>query len=162
MKNIKLTIEYDGTNYSGWQSQDNAIGIQDILEKAIEKQTGQEIKLLGSGRTDKGVHALRQVANFKTTSSIPGDKYKYALKFLLPEDITIIDSEEVSMDFNARFDAKKKLYRYLVYTGEMPRALYRNFSYHLPYIIDMESMVYASKFFIGQHDFKPLWEGSQV
>lgn len=108
MKNIKLTIEYEGTNYSGWQKQENAITIQGKIEEAIEKATKEKVKLIGSGRTDGKVHALGQVANFLTKSNIPGEKYKYALKFLLPEDITIIESEEVDLKFHSRFDAIKK------------------------------------------------------
>lgn len=153
MRNIKLTIEYEGTNYSGWQIQENAITIQEKLEEALEKITGEKVKLVGSGRTDAKVHALGQVANFLTKSSIPGEKYKYALKFLLPEDITIVDSQEVDLDFHARFDATKKTYKYLVYNGELPRAIYRNFSYHVPYPIDIDKMLYASRYFIGTHDF---------
>lgn len=153
MRNIKLTIEYEGTNYSGWQIQENAITIQEKLEEALEKITGEKVKLVGSGRTDAKVHALGQVANFLTKSSIPGEKYKFALKFLLPEDITIVDSQEVDLDFHARFDATKKTYKYLVYNGELPRAIYRNFSYHVPYPIDIDKMLYASRYFIGTHDF---------
>ena len=132
MKNIKLIIEYEGTNYSGWQIQENAITIQGKIEEALEKLLGEKVKLIGSGRSDGKVHALGQVANFLTSSNIPGDRYKYALKQLLPEDITIIDSEEVDINFHSRFDAIKKRYKYLVYNGKMPRALYRNFTYHLP------------------------------
>ncbi|WP_313756255.1 tRNA pseudouridine(38-40) synthase TruA [Tissierella sp.] len=153
MKNIKLIIEYEGTNYSGWQKQENAITIQEKLEDAIEILVGEKIKLIGSGRTDGKVHALGQVANFLTTSSIPGEKYKYALKFLLPDDITIIESEEVDLKFHSRFDAIKKRYKYIVYNGELPRAIYRNFSYHVPYDIDINKMIEASQHLIGTHDF---------
>lgn len=153
MKNIKLTIEYEGTNYSGWQKQDNVVTIQGSLEEALEILTNEKIKLMGSGRTDGGVHALAQVANFRTNATIPGEKYKYALKFLLPDDITIMDSEEVDIGFNARFSATKKTYKYIVYNGELPKALYRNFSYHVPYDIDIDKMIDASKYLIGTHDF---------
>ncbi|CAK7003511.1 tRNA pseudouridine(38-40) synthase TruA [Tissierella carlieri] len=153
MKNIKLTIEYEGTNYSGWQKQENAITIQGKIEEAIEKATKEKVKLIGSGRTDGKVHALGQVANFLTKSNIPGEKYKYALKFLLPEDITIIESEEVDLKFHSRFDAIKKRYKYIVYNGELPRAIYRNFSYHVHYDIDIDKMIEASKHLIGTHDF---------
>ncbi len=153
MKNIKLTIEYEGTNYSGWQRQDNAVTIQEKIEEAIGKATGEKVKLIGSGRTDGKVHALGQVANFLTKSSIPGEKYKYALKFLLPDDITIIGSEEVDLNFHSRFDAIKKRYKYIVYNGELPRAIYRNFSYHVPYNIDLNEMICASKYLVGTHNF---------
>ncbi|MBU5425684.1 tRNA pseudouridine(38-40) synthase TruA [Tissierella pigra] len=153
MKNIKLTIEYEGTNYAGWQRQDNVITIQEKLEGALEILTNEKIKLIGSGRTDGGVHALAQVANFITNATIPGERYKYALKFLLPDDITIMDSEEVDIGFNSRFSATKKTYKYIVYNGELPKALYRNFSYYVPYDIDIDKMIDASKYLIGTHDF---------
>lgn len=153
MKNIKLTIEYEGTNYSGWQIQENAITVQEKVEQAIEQATGESIKLIGSGRTDGKVHAIGQVANFRTNSTIPGEKFKHALKHLLPDDITIVESEEVGINFHARFDAIRKRYKYVVYNGEMPRALYRNFSYHVSYELDMDNMLEASKYFLGTHDF---------
>ncbi len=154
MKNIKLVIEYEGTNYSGWQRQENFITIQQTIEDAIESFIGENVSLLASGRTDKGVHALGQVANFKTSSSVPGSRYKYALKEYLPEDITIVDSEEVDLSFHSRFDAKRKIYRYKVYNSELPRALYRNFYYHFSYKVDIDKMIQASKYLLGTHDFR--------
>ncbi len=154
MKNIKLIIEYEGSNYSGWQRQDDVNTIQEEIEKALEKTIKEKIKIIGSGRTDKKVHALGQVANFITTARMPGERYKHALKEYLPEDITIIDSQEVSLDFHSRFDAKKKIYKYIVYNGKLPRALYKRFSYHCPYDLDIEAMRLASKYLIGSHDFE--------
>lgn len=154
MKNIKLTIEYEGTNYSGWQKQKNAKTVQNEIEKAIKKTIGEKIDLIGSSRTDKKVHALGQVANFKTNTKMPGERYKYALKEHLPEDITIRNSEEVDLNFHARFDATKKIYKYIVYNGKLPRALYKRFSYHCPYYLDIEAMKLASVYFIGTHDFE--------
>jgi tRNA pseudouridine38-40 synthase len=153
MKNIKLTIEYDGTNYSGWQNQDNAVTVQEKLEEAIKELTKEEVKLIGSGRTDSGVHARGQVANFFTNSTIPGEKFKYALNNILPGDIAIIESEEVDVNFHSRFDAVKKRYRYRIYNGEMPRPLYRNYSYHYKYNLDLDKMREAAKYLIGTHDF---------
>lgn len=153
MKNIKLVIEYDGTNYSGWQNQENAITIQEVLEKAICKITGEEVRLIGSGRTDKGVHALGQVANFFTNSSIPGDKFKYILNNVLPEDVAIVDSCEVSMEFHSRFSAIKKRYKYVIYNGKMPSPIHRNYSLHYKYDLDIEKMSKAIDNFIGTHDF---------
>lgn len=154
MRNIKLTIEYEGTNYSGWQYQDNAISIQQIIEEALETLTGENIKLIGSGRTDAKVHALGQVANFFTNSNIPGNSFKYALNINLPDDITIVDSEDVDTTFHSRFSATHKRYRYLIYNGEMPRALYRNFTYHIKNTLNIHEMELASKYLIGTHDFK--------
>lgn len=153
MKNIKLIIEYEGTNYSGWQTQNDLTTIQEEVKKAIDMATGENIQLIGSGRTDKKVHALGQVANFLTNSNIPGDRYKYLLDFLLPEDISIVDSEEVDINFHSRFDAKRKRYKYIVYNQKLPSAIYRNFSYHVKDELNLEDMIQASKYFIGTHDF---------
>lgn len=154
MKNIKLIIEYEGTAYSGWQKQDDVDTIQENIEKALEKLTGEEINLLASGRTDKGVHALGQVANFRTHSIIPGENYKLALQEHLPSDITILDSKEMDMRFHSRFDVVSKVYRYKVYNGKRPRALYRSFYYHYSYAIDIDKMKEASEYLLGTHDFK--------
>lgn len=153
MKNIKLTLEYDGTNYSGWQFQENAISIQEKIEEAIELTTGEKTKLIGSGRTDARVHALGQVANFFTNSTVPPKRYKYALNIVLPEDIKVIESEEVDLEFHSRFSAKGKRYKYIIYNGEMPRPIYRNFSYHVKNDLDIDEMKEALKYFIGTHDF---------
>ncbi len=162
MRNIKLTIEYEGTNYSGWQYQENAISIQQVIEEAIESITGEKVKLIGSGRTDAKVHALHQVANFFTNSNIPGDRFKYALNIKLPDDITIIDSLEVDKDFHSRFSATHKKYKYLIYNGEMPRALYRNFSYHIKNELNLEEMKIASQYFVGTHDFNSFMGSRSV
>ena len=153
MKNIKLLIEYDGTNYAGWQNQENAMTIQEKLEYALKEVTGEDIKLIGSGRTDAGVHALGQVANFITNATIPGDKYKYILNNVLPDDIAIINSEEVDISFHSRFSAKKKRYKYVIHTRKMPSPIYRNYSYHYKHNLDLDKMKKASEYFIGTHDF---------
>ena len=153
MKNIKLIIEYDGTNYSGWQSQENAISIQDKIEEALKTVTGENIKLIGSGRTDGGVHAFGQVANFYTSSTIPGDKFSFIINNVLPDDIKIILSEEVNFNFHSRFDAKRKRYRYVIYNGRMPSPINRNYSFHFKYNLDVDKMIEASKYLIGTHDF---------
>lgn len=153
MRNIRLLIEYEGTNYSGWQAQKNALGIQAVIEDAIEKITGEEVRLTASGRTDGRVHALGQVANFYTNSTIPGDSFKHPLNIALPEDIKIIESEEVAIDFHSRFDAKRKRYRYVIYNGKIPRPIYRNFSYHVEKDLNIEEMRKSLTYFIGNHDF---------
>lgn len=154
MKNIKLLIEYEGTNYSGWQKQRRRNTIQEEIERAIKKVTGEKVKLIASGRTDKGVHAKGQVANFRTHSTIPGENYKFALNIKLPEDIKILESCEVDIDFHARFCAKNKRYKYIIYNGKMPRPLYRNFSYHVNWDLDIDEMRDSLKYFIGYHDFE--------
>lgn len=162
MRNIKILIEYEGTNYSGWQTQKNAIGIQEIIENSIGKVTGESIKLIGSGRTDKNVHALGQVANFLTDSNIPGSSFKYPLNMVLPEDIKIIDSKEVHLDFHSRFDAKRKRYRYVIYNGKMPRPIYRNFSYHVIKTLNIDDMKEVIPYFIGTIDFESFMASKSV
>ena len=153
MRNIKLTIEYDGTNYNGWQSQKNGTGIEDVIKKAIRDLTGEDVDLIASGRTDAGVHALGQVANFITQSSIPAHKFSFALNTKLPEDIVIVKSEEVDKNFHARFSAKSKTYRYLIYNDIHPSALLRRRAYHVFYELNLETMKQAASYFIGTHDF---------
>lgn len=154
MKNVKLTIEYDGTNYHGWQYQNNVNSIQEEIEKALTKITGEYINIFGSGRTDAGVHATGQVANFYTTSQLPIKRFKYALNMRLPRDITIVDSEEVDLEFHSRFSAKGKQYKYIIYNNEMPSAINRNYSYHIINRLNIDEMKKASKCLIGTHDFK--------
>lgn len=153
MSNIKLTIQYDGTNYSGWQKQKNAQTIQEQIEKAINKVTGENVNLIGSGRTDTGVHAKGQVANFITNSSIPGDRFKYALNTKLPDDISIVESMEVPDEFHSRFDALGKEYKYIIYNKKIRNPLYRNFTYHVNYNLDLATMENALDYFLGTHDF---------
>lgn len=154
MRNIKLTIEYDGTNYSGWQSQEDVTGVQEVIEKAIAKATGEEIRIVGSGRTDAKVHAKGQVANFFTNSTIPGDKFIHSLNMNLPDDVKILKSEEVNIDFHSRFSAKKKRYRYIIYNRKIESPLYRNFSYHVGRTLNIEEMRKATNYFIGEKDFR--------
>ena len=153
MKNIKLTIEYDGINYVGWQKQINGIGIQSKIEEAILKTTGEKVNLIGSGRTDSRVHARGQVANFRTKASIPGEKFKDALNTKLPWDIAIVGSEEVDLGFHSRYDAVAKEYSYLIYNNSNRSPLYRNYSYYVPYKLDFGSMERGCKYFLGTHDF---------
>lgn len=153
MRNIKLTIEFDGTDYHGWQSQTNAITVQDVVTAAVFTLTGEGCCLAGSSRTDAGVHAQGFVCNFHTLSSIPADKFAFALNTLLPDDIVIKGSEEVSDDFHARFSAKGKTYRYQIYNSVFPSALLRYRAYHVYYPLDIDAMRNAAGFFVGTHDF---------
>jgi tRNA pseudouridine38-40 synthase len=155
MKNIKLTLEYDGTSYHGWQSQ---IGsgmptIQDVLEQCLNKLTGEEIKTFSSGRTDAGVHALGHVANFKSASRIPAEAWAPALNHIMPDDIRVLLSEEVSEDFHARFSAKGKIYAYRILNRRAPSALYRNYSWHVNMPLKLMNMRTAAACFVGTHDF---------
>lgn len=153
-RNIKLVIEYDGTNYHGWQSQPNQITIQQTIEEAIENITREKVHLKGSGRTDAKVHAYGQIANFRTNSNIPYENFKYALNSLLPKDISIKESCEVNIDFNARYDAVAKEYRYIIYNNKIRSPIIRNYSYHVPYELNFSYMEKAIKEFIGTHDFR--------
>lgn len=154
MRNIKLTLEYDGTLFYGWQCQKEKRTIQNEIEIALEKILKEKVSITGSGRTDAGVHALGQVANFKTDKTIKCEELLYALNTLLPPDIVIIKVEEVAEDFNARITAKKKHYRYVINNARFPSALNYNREYHFKYYLDTEAMQLAANDIIGEHDFK--------
>ncbi len=163
MKNIKLTIAYDGTNYSGWQRQSNARTVQGEIEKKLRAITKQEIQIHGSGRTDAGVHALNQIASFKSDLSIPVNKLAFVLNNALPSDIVIKEVEEMDMDFHARYSANGKKYVYKIYNGAIRNPMYANYSYFVNRDIDINKMIEASKYFIGEHDFKGFMSsGSNV
>ena len=146
MRNLKVTIQYNGSNYCGWQKQPDSLGIQGTIEKAIHDITREEVKLTGSGRTDAGVHALGQVANFKLENAIPVDKIPNALNSKLP-----------------RYNAKGKTYRYLIHNSMYRSPIYKDISYHVKYDLDFDKMVKESKYLIGTHDFKGFMSsGSSV
>lgn len=154
MRNIKLTIEYDGKDFNGWQKQPDKLNIQGTIEKAIESVTGEIVELNASGRTDAGVHSLGQVANFKTNSKIPIEKIPIALNTKLKKTIRIIEAEEVDERFHSRLSCKRKTYRYVINNSEFSSALYRNLECHIPQKLDIEKMKQAAKYFEGEHDFK--------
>ncbi len=153
MRRIRLTVEYDGTNYAGWQRQDNGVAIQQLLEENIEKVTGERVPLHGSGRTDSGVHALGQVAHFDTESRIPAEKFAYALNTGLPADIRVVESREAPLGFHSRFSAKKKHYRYAINNAEHASAIFRNTELHVHRPLDVCAMAKAAKILEGSHDF---------
>lgn len=153
MRNIKLTIEYDGTLYSGWQKQNNAKTIQETIEKALSKILKAEVSITGSSRTDSGVHAKGMVANFFTDSRIPAEKFREAINTKLPDDIAIIKSEEVDLEFHARYLSKGKTYCYTIINRYEKVALYKNYSHHVREKLDLELMNKCCKMFIGKHDF---------
>ena len=154
MRNIKLTIEYDGKDFNGWQKQPKKLNIQGEIERAISEITGEEMELIASGRTDAGVHALAQVANFKTNSNIPVEKWPLALNTKLKRSIRIINAEEVDERFHSRYNCKKKTYRYIINNSKYGTAIYRNLEYNFSENLDVEKMNEAAQFFIGEHDFK--------
>lgn len=153
MRNIKVIIEYDGTGYHGWQSQENAVSVQRVVEDAFKKLTGENIKLIGASRTDTGVHSYGQTANFLTESKIPAEKFFLAVNCLLPPDISVVHSEEVPKDFHSRFDAKGKKYKYLIYNDRAPSALLRSRAFHVPVPLNLEAMKKAAEYIPGKKDF---------
>ena len=154
MKNIRLTIEYDGKDFNGWQKQPNKLNIQGEIERAIEEITGEKVDLIASGRTDAGVHALAQMANFKTNSNLPVKKYPIALNTKLKKSIRIQKAEEVEEDFHSRYHCKQKTYRYVINNSEQGSSIYRNLEYFVPNKLNVEKMQEAVKYFEGEHDFK--------
>lgn len=155
MRNIKLVIEYDGKDFNGWQKQPNKLNIQGEIEKVISTITGEEkIDLIASGRTDAGVHAIAQVANFKTNSSIPIEKFAIAINSRLKKSIVIKSAEEVDERFHSRYLCKQKTYRYIINNSKYGTAIYRNLEYHFPIKLNVEKMKKAIKYFEGEHDFK--------
>ncbi|MBV4416831.1 tRNA pseudouridine(38-40) synthase TruA [Clostridium tyrobutyricum] len=153
MKNIKLVIEYDGTNYSGWQRQKNAMTIQEKLEMAIQKSTGKYCNTIGCSRTDSGVHARQFTCNFLTDSKIPSSKFKMVLNSQLPEDIVVLKSEEVDINFHSRYNTIGKEYSYTIIIGNNRPAIGRNYIYYFQRRLNIDNMKTACKFFIGKHDF---------
>ena len=154
MRNIKLTIEYDGKDFNGWQKQPNKLNIQGTIEQAIKGITGEDVELNASGRTDAGVHALGQVANFKTNSQIPIEKFAIAINSRLKKSIVIKKAEEVEERFHSRLNCKKKTYRYVINNSFEGSAIYRNLETHIPQKLEVEKMKEAIKYFEGEHDFK--------
>ena len=154
MRNLKLTIEYDGKDFNGWQKQPTKMNIQGTIEQAIKQITGEDVELNASGRTDAGVHALGQVANFKTNSKIPIEKFAIAINSKLKRSIVIKKAEEVDERFHSRLSCKRKTYRYIINNSPEGSAIYRNLETHIPQKLDVEKMKKAVKYFEGEHDFK--------
>lgn len=154
IKNIKLVFAYDGSKFKGVQAQKNERTIQSELERAIYKLTGKSSRLILAGRTDAGVHAYGQVANFLTPATIPAKAYKYKLAKYLPASIIVCYSEEVGLDFHSRFSAKSKTYKYVIYNDEFMHPAYQSTYCHVTYQLDLEAMARACKYLEGKHDFK--------
>lgn len=151
MNNYKLHIQYDGTEYSGWQFQENAVTVQQKLVDAIKTLLNENVNLIGSGRTDAGVHAFGQVANFTTDQQIDLFKFKYSLNSILPIDISVIEIHKVHPEFHSRFDAKKRSYYYLISNQKSP--FYESYSYFYHGELDCQKLNELSKVFLGEHDF---------
>jgi tRNA pseudouridine38-40 synthase len=153
VRNIKLTIEYDGTDLSGWQRQDNAPTVQEHLETRLREITGEQTSLIGASRTDAGVHALGQVANFQTETTIPVRGIRLALNGVLPDAIAVVDAVEVDADFHARFSASGKHYRYAILNRTDPSPLRGRTSWQRPRPLNLAAMREAALHMVGERDF---------
>lgn len=155
MRYLRLTLEYDGTGFSGWQKQTGCglRTVQGVLENALETLTGERIRIFGAGRTDAGVHALGQVAHFAAVTGIPADRFPAAMNGLLPPDVVIKEGAEVNGSFHARFTACAKQYRYLILNRRYPSAIWRNYCHHVPQRLDRKAIEEAARYFVGRQDF---------
>lgn len=154
MRNIKVTIEYDGTAYHGFQRQtDDLPTIQQVLEDTLALIVKHRVTAIGAGRTDAGVHARGQVINFHTDCRIPVDRLPLALNSLLPPDIVATSAKDVDEAFHAQFAAKSKVYTYHIYNSRIPSAFDRLYSWHIPQKLDFDKMREAASYIVGEHDF---------
>ena len=154
MKRIKLTVAYDGTDYCGWQIQKNGITVEEVLNRALSRLTGENITVIGASRTDAGVHARGNVAVFDTNTRIPAERLTYALNALLPEDVTVVRSEEVPAGWHPRKYVSVKTYEYRILNREFPDPVRRRDTYFVSFRLDIERMREAAQYLIGEHDFK--------
>ena len=154
--NIKLTLSFDGSNYHGWQSQNNAVTVQDTVGEAIYKTTGQAANLIGCSRTDAGVHATQYVANFRTTAAIPTDRIPLALNAVLPSDIAVYNASDESYDFHSVFSCIRKEYTYKILNEPIRNPLLHNRVWWYPRELDLDRMRRAAVEFIGEHDFSAM------
>lgn len=153
MRRVKLTIAYDGTNYCGWQIQPNGITIEEIVNKALSKLTGEKIVVIGASRTDSGVHAMGNVAVFDTKTTIPPERVAMAVNRILPEDIVVVKSEEVPLDFHPRYCDCEKTYEYHIVNTRIPIPTKRLTNYFVSYELDLDKMREGASYLIGEHDF---------
>ena len=154
MRRIRIFVAYDGTNYCGWQIQPNGITIEEKLNKALNRLTGEDIRVIGASRTDSGVHALGNVAVFDTESPIPPERFSYALNQRLPEDIVVVKSDEVPLDWHPRYqDNISKTYEYHIYNAQMPNPLKTRYCTFVSFPLDIGAMREGAKYLIGAHDF---------
>lgn len=153
MRNIRLLLEYDGTAYHGWQRQKNALSIQEVVETALGRLTREKVRLLASGRTDAGVHALGQVANFHTSSHIPLKAFHAGLNSLLPRDIAVLNAAEAPPEFHARYSARAKTYEYRILNRASPSPLNRRYTWVVRGPMNLEALDRAAAMLSGEHDF---------
>ena len=153
MRNIKLTIEYDGTNYVGWQCQPNGVSVQQVMEEALAKILKEPVRINSSGRTDSGVHARGMVASFRTEKLIPLKAFSVGLNSVLPPDIAVREAAEMPLDFHPRIDALEKLYRYSILNSPLRSPLNRSMSWQVRGQLDLDAMRKAASHFVGEKDF---------
>ncbi|WP_425059839.1 tRNA pseudouridine synthase A [Sporomusa carbonis] len=153
MRNIKLTLAYDGTAYHGFQRQANAVTIQQLVEERLAKIFGHQLKLTGAARTDAGVHAYGQVVNFFTQGTIPAERIPLAAKGLLPPDIVVVAASDAAPEFHARYSAHSKRYRYRLLNTKLPNPFERNYAWHFTAGLDTALMHQAAQALVGTHDF---------
>ncbi|MEZ4600489.1 MAG: tRNA pseudouridine(38-40) synthase TruA [Syntrophotaleaceae bacterium] len=153
MRTIKLTLEYDGTEYVGWQRQPNGLSIQQIVEEALGQVLQASVRLHSSGRTDAGVHARGMIAHFRTDRNLPLSAFREGVNRYLPRDIAIRAAEEAAENFHSRFDARGKWYRYTLYLNQVPSPLQWRYSWHIRGSLDLQAMADAARGFVGLHDF---------
>ncbi|NGQ97217.1 tRNA pseudouridine(38-40) synthase TruA [Brevibacillus sp. SYP-B805] len=153
MKRLKCVVAYDGTDYSGFQVQPDQVTVQGEIEAALKRITGESIQIVGSGRTDAGVHARGQVFHFDTASSIPVEKWRFVLNNQLPASIVIRSVEETHARFHARFDVKVKEYRYCIDNGPVPDIFRHRYAEHVRHPLDTDRMHAAARLLVGEHDF---------
>jgi tRNA pseudouridine38-40 synthase len=163
IRNLKLVIAYDGSGFMGWQIQPKVRTLQETIEKALQKILGHSVRIIASGRTDAGVHALGQVINFHTPSSIPTDGLVRGLNSILPGDVSVTSAEDVTPDFHAQYMTKKKSYLYVIDSNEVRSPFLERYALHERYPLDIEAMREAAQYLLGEQDFRSfLAAGSSV
>ena len=163
MRRIRLIVSYDGTNYCGWQIQENAVTVEGTLTDALRKWLKEDIEIIGASRTDSGVHAYGNIAVFDTYSRIPAEKFAIGLNHYLPEDIRVQKSDEVESDYHPRYRNTEKTYEYTILNTKINLPIYSRYSYHVYHPLDFEAMKEAAALLVGEHDFSAFCSaGSQV
>lgn len=151
---IAMRLAYDGTDFAGWQVQPNQRTVQVEIETGIQRLTGERVQVLSAGRTDSGVHAIGQMASFRTSATIPGPNWRAALQTVIPGDITLLDSQVVPDEFHATFSAKRKCYRYVIHTGPTVPPFLKRYTHHYRADLNVDAMREAATCLVGKHDFR--------
>ena len=154
MRNIKLVVSYDGTDFHGWQTQPGLRTVQQVLEEAVERLTGERLRVNASGRTDTGVHAVGQVVNFRSATKLTPDVLVRAVNAHLPSDLVVREAHDMPQAFDANRDARRKLYRYVIHDGPVPDVFLRRYACHVKRRLDAAAMRRASRVLVGRHDFR--------